>query len=77
MSWQDQREMTGAQFEEAILKLGMSRAGAGRFLGLSERQTRRLVRGQKPVPESAALLLASMLAHGETPVVPRWSRWSY
>lgn len=77
MSWQLERTMTPRQFERTIKALGLSQAASGRFLGHSERQMRRYVTGEAKVPEAEALLLRSMLAHGEVPVVPAWKRGGY
>ena len=44
MTWQDERMMSPAQYRWYIKALGMSQAGAGRYLGVSERTSRRLDR---------------------------------
>lgn len=75
--WQNQRRMTAAQFTKAIKDLGMSQAGVGRFLGVSERHARRFVRGEAEVPEAYALLLRSLLFHNEQPIVPPWHAGQY
>ena len=49
MTWQDQREMTPRQFEHAMELLGLKQAEVARFLGMSDRQCRRLVRGQRHI----------------------------
>jgi DNA-binding transcriptional regulator YiaG len=72
--WQSQRAMTATQFKRIVKELGMSRAAAGRYIGVSLRRLRRITKGQSDVPESAALLLRSLVAHGETPVVPKWEQ---
>jgi 6-phosphogluconolactonase (cycloisomerase 2 family) len=73
-SWQSLRAMTPLQFERAAKALGMNIAAAGRFIGVSERTVRRIVAGEADIPASAAMLLRSMIHHGDTPVVPKWSR---
>jgi DNA-binding transcriptional regulator YiaG len=73
MSWQKQREMTPKQYKATIKMLGMSQAASGRFLGVSERTAHRYVSGDAAVPISAALLLRSLIHHGEVPVVPEWT----
>ena len=70
MSWQYERSMTPRQYEFAIRKLGMTQVGAGRFLGVSERTSRRFVAGHAEIPTAIVLLLSSMIAHNEQPVVP-------
>jgi hypothetical protein len=72
MSWQSKRTMTAAEFLAAIARLGMNIAEAGRFLGMSERQARRLAAGTVEVYTPVALLLRLMLRHREAPVVPAW-----
>jgi len=73
MSWQNQREMTAKQYKAIIKMLGMTQAGSGRFLGVSERTAHRYVSGDATVPASTALLLRSLIHHGEVPVVPEWT----
>lgn len=73
-NWQNERTMTATQFKRIVKDLGMSRAAAGRYIGVSLRRLRRITKGQSEVPESAALLLRSLVAHGEKPVVPKWEQ---
>ena len=73
MSWQSQREMTSRQYKATIKMLGMSQAASGRYLGVSERTAHRYVSGHAEIPASSALLLRSLIHHGEEPVVPKWS----
>lgn len=72
MSWQNERSMTPLQYKRTIKSLGMSMAAAGRFLGVSPRTAVRLGSGDATVPASTALLLRSMIYHGDEPVVPKW-----
>lgn len=69
-NWQHERCMTPRQIENAIIILGMSEREAGRFLGVSERTVRRYIAGGTMIPTSVVLLLWSMIAHGDVPVVP-------
>jgi len=74
MSWQTERTMTPRQFRSAIKSLGMTQAGAGRYLGLSERTARRYIKGDATPSAAEVLLLRSMIHHGEMPIVPKWHR---
>lgn len=73
-NWQADREMSGREFKTIIKTLGMTQAGAGRYLGISERTARRVVIGQSELPPSAVLLLRSLNHHDELPEVPKWKR---
>lgn len=77
MTWQDQREMTPRQFEHAMELLGLKQAEMARFLGMSDRQCRRLVRGQRHIGAPIVLLLNGMVARGDKPKVPPWVPGSY
>jgi len=70
MSWQRERRMTPRQYKMAVKSLGMTLAGAGRFLGTSPRTACRYASGVATVPPSSVLLLRSMIHHGDQPVVP-------
>ena len=72
MSWQKQREMTGLQFRLLIRRLGMSRAGAGRFLGVSEATTSRWAKDVVRIPAAVAMLLRLMAEMELRPIVPKW-----
>jgi DNA-binding transcriptional regulator YiaG len=74
MTWQDERMMSPAQYRWYIKALGMSQAGAGRYLGVSERTSRRFARGEAEVPTSMVLLLRALYHHGEKPAVPKWHK---
>lgn len=56
--------MTPNQFKTAIAKLGLSQVKAGHFLGISPRQSRRLIAGDGVVPTSVEKLLRLMLKRG-------------
>ena len=71
MTWQQQRSMSGPEFRAIVKRLGISRAAAGRFLGISERTIRRVSVGQSQLPVAATLLLRAMLEHGDVPLVPK------
>ena len=60
-AWQLERSMTPHQFQRAIDYLGMSQAGPGRFLGVSERTAYRYASGNAKIPTAAALLLRAMV----------------
>lgn len=56
--------MTGAEYEAAIGRLGLTQEAAGTFLGVAGRTSRRWVSGDAPIPEAVALLLRVMVARG-------------
>lgn len=72
--WQLHRSMSAIQFKRAAKVLKLNMAATGRYIGVSPRTLRRMVKGQAKVPTAAALLLRSLIAHGEKPVVPDWRR---
>ena len=72
MSWQKQREMTGLQFRLLIRRLGMSRAGASRFLGISEATASRWAKDKVRIPAADAMLLRLMVEQEIKPIVPKW-----
>jgi DNA-binding transcriptional regulator YiaG len=49
--------MTPKQYAEAIGNLGLSQRGAGKFLGVDERTSRKWIAGDARIPESVAKLL--------------------
>ena len=53
--------MTPKQFADAIERLGLSQRGAGKFLGVDERTSRKWIAGDARIPESAAKLLRLMV----------------
>jgi hypothetical protein len=53
--------MTAKQYADAIDRLGLTQVGAGRFLGIDPRQSRRWIAGDARVPESVAKLLRLMI----------------
>jgi hypothetical protein len=72
--WQKERLMTPRQYKMIIKELGLNKASAGRYVGVSGRTSHRYVSGDAEIPIATALLLRSLVAHGETPVVPKWKR---
>lgn len=70
MDWNN-RHMTPQEYDQARKDLGMSQAGVGRFLGFSERKSRRLARGDVAVPAAVALLLRLLIEDGHQPIVPK------
>jgi hypothetical protein len=71
-NWQDDRTMTKHQYQWVIRALGMNKAQAGRYLGRGERTAYRLWDGTSEVYPAEALLLRSLIEHGEKPVIPPW-----
>ena len=55
------------------MHLGIDQAKCARFLGISERTTRRYIRGEIPIPPAHALLLRAMVRLRAKPVVPAWN----
>lgn len=53
--------MTPKQYQTAIDQLGLSQRGAGRFLGVDERTSRKWIAGDSRIPESVAKLLRLMV----------------
>lgn len=53
--------MTPNQYRAAIEMLGLSQRGAGSFLGVDERTSRRWALGEATIPESVAKLLRLMV----------------
>ncbi len=70
MNWQDDRTMSGRQFKTVIKQLGMTQAGAARFVGVAERTARRYITGEMRIPVAVALLLRAMVYYAEAPIVP-------
>ena len=60
--------MTPKQYIDAIARLGLSQRGAGRFLGVDERTSRRWVSGDSAIPESVSKLLRLMIRLNLNPV---------
>ena len=71
---QTTRAISPAGFERLIDALGLSKAAAGRFLGISERTIHRYVDGEAEVPVSTVLLLRWMMAEGIAPKAPKRPR---
>ena len=71
---QDNRAMSPREFERTLEALGLSKAGAGRWLGISERTVHRYADGDAQVPVSTVFLLRLMVEQGRLPKVPRRPR---
>ena len=71
MSWQLIRTMSPEHFAQAIRVLGLKPAQAARYLGMSDRQMRRLIRGERQIGTPIVLLLNCMITHRTRPIVPR------
>jgi hypothetical protein len=52
--------MTGREFEETAMSLGMSQIRAATFVGVDGRTTRRWIKNKSPVPTTVAVLLRVM-----------------
>ncbi len=59
--------MTPKQFADAIERLGLSQRGAGKFLGVDERTSRKWIAGDARIPEAVAKLLRLMIRLKVTP----------
>ena len=68
--WMNEREMSPRQYKAAITEFGMNISESARFLGRSVRTARRYTKGLLTVRTSEALLLRSMIAHRDKPIVP-------
>lgn len=53
--------MTSNQYRTAIKKLGLSQAGAGRFLNVGERTSRRWANDEARIPDVVDILLRLMI----------------
>jgi hypothetical protein len=75
-TWQApvQRHMSPRQLALVTKELGLNKAAAGRFIGVSARTARRMFKGTADIPTAVALLLRLMLKHKEAPLVPAWKR---
>jgi len=71
---QDNRAMSPREFERLLEALGLSKAGASRWLGISERTVHRYADGDAEVPVSTVFLLRDMVERGVLPKVPRRPR---
>lgn len=65
------RSMSAGEYALALFNLGLSKAAAARYLGISVRTSYRYHDGVTTVPTAHALLLRSLLHHGEVPLVPK------
>jgi hypothetical protein len=69
--------MAPEELAQAIKALGMRPAAAARYLGMSARQMRRHLRGERAVGVPTILLLNCLIAHRLKPLVPRPRPRSY
>jgi hypothetical protein len=53
--------MTGAEYRDALARLGLSQVGAARFLGIDDRTSRRWALGEVSIPVSVHILLELMI----------------
>jgi len=73
-NFQHERSLSPAAYQRMIDKLGMSQAGAGRWLGVSERTARRMVSGDTEIPTAVVMLLHACVDYGISPIVPKKPR---
>jgi hypothetical protein len=71
-NWQENRTMKGEEFVLILEELGLSQAGAGRYLGFSERHARRVVLNEAPLKPSEVLLLRAAVRFNFRPKAPQW-----
>ena len=65
------KPMSASQYKAAIKQLGLSQVAAGRWLGISPRQSQSYAIGEYPVPEPIAKLLRLMIAKDIDPTDAR------
>ena len=53
--------MTPKQYAAVIEKIGLSQRGAGKFLGVDERTSRKWVAGDARIPQAVGMLLRLMV----------------
>ena len=70
--WMQKRAMSPREFTRTIKRLGMTQAGAGRFLGVSERTARRYISGDAEMSVAEVLLLRACVEFNLEPIVPKW-----
>jgi hypothetical protein len=62
-----QRTITPARYAWLIERLNLNQSAAGRFLGISDRQSRRFIAGDIRIDPATAMLLEIMVAHNLSP----------
>lgn len=72
--WQLRRSMTPLQLRRVTKQLGLNKAQTGRYTGVRIRRIYRMFKGEAEIPEMMALLLHSLAAHNEKPLVPKWQK---
>lgn len=73
-SWQHKRSLTPHQLKMITRQLKLNKAQFARYADIKIRRAYRMYKGEAEIPASIALLLNSLVAHGEQPVVPRWRK---
>ena len=73
-TWQLKRSMTPLQLGRVTRQLGLNKAQTGRYTGVKIRRIFRMFDGEAEIPVSMALLLHSLAAHNEKPLVPKWRK---
>jgi len=66
--------MSPEEYLWVIKQLGVDQAKLGRYLGRSERTSRRYARGETPIPPAEVLLLRALLVTRTQPLIPRWNK---
>jgi DNA-binding transcriptional regulator YiaG len=74
MNWQHERTMSPEEYAWIISRLGLDQAKLGRYLGVSERTSRRYVRGEARIPPAEVLLLRALVVFKVKPLVPQWRK---
>ena len=75
-SWQWDRSMSPALYLRTTRSLGLNRAGAARYFGVSVRTERRFANGEADIPPAIVLLLRALIHYGGRPVVPLAPRYA-
>jgi plasmid maintenance system antidote protein VapI len=65
--WLKKRTMRGSQLKMIAIEWEVTQSYLGQFLGRSERTLRRMIAGDTKIRPAEALLLNSMIEHGERP----------
>jgi hypothetical protein len=75
-SWQFDRSMSPANYLRVTKSLGLRRAEAARYFGVSIRTERRFANGEADIPVAIVLLLRALIHFGGRPVVPLAPRYA-
>lgn len=68
--WQKKRTMKAAQLKMICIEWDISQNAMGRYLGRSPRHLRRMIAGQVKIKPVEAMLINSLIAHDERPLLP-------